>query len=143
MIQFSTSDNYDAPRTGLVMVRWPTPTQGQNIQIAQAGCLYVVSRNMFTMPATGRDGTFDVYQTSNPNECGGPLQDGCLWSAVSEATWIVVTTRMPVRGDSPVSFAVAPNSTGSTRTGAIRVKDKSVTIVQTGGTGYRESFSRH
>src|SRR5206468_6283033 len=36
------TENYDAPREGIVMVRWPTPTAGQNIRVAQAGCRYAV-----------------------------------------------------------------------------------------------------
>src|SRR5439155_1477497 len=35
-VTIAYSDNYDAPREGVVMVRWPTPTAGQNIHVAQA-----------------------------------------------------------------------------------------------------------
>ena len=43
-VTVSVPDNYDAPREGIIMVRWPTPTAGQNVRIAQAGCRYAVSR---------------------------------------------------------------------------------------------------
>jgi hypothetical protein len=44
VVRFSVADNFDAPRSGVVMVRWPTPTAGQNVQVAQAGCHYGVSQ---------------------------------------------------------------------------------------------------
>ena len=62
--------------------RWPTPTAGQNVRLAQAGCLYGVSRSSFNIPATGGSGTFDVLQQSDPNTCGGATQDRCVWSAI-------------------------------------------------------------
>ena len=42
-VRFRLSDNWDAPRNAVVMVRWPTPTAGQNLRIAQAGCYYSVT----------------------------------------------------------------------------------------------------
>jgi hypothetical protein len=129
VIQFSTSDNYDDPRAGVIMVRWPTVTAGQNVQVAQAGCTYTVLPNAFSIGAAGGSGQFDVYQMSTPNECGGPLQDGCVWTAIPEVTWITVTPGGAVRGDGRVLFTVAAN-TGGGRTGTIRVRNKTVTITQ-------------
>src|SRR5947207_1706627 len=80
-IRFTVSDNWEARRSGVVMIRWPTPTAGQNVQIAQAGCRYAVSVSAIAVDAEGGARTFDVYQQSDPLECGGPLQDGCVWTA--------------------------------------------------------------
>src|SRR5262249_47415110 len=66
VITIAHPDNYDAPRQAIVMVRWPTPTAGQNIRIAQAGCRYAVSRAAFDYAATGGTCTFDVLQQSDP-----------------------------------------------------------------------------
>ena len=41
--RFKITSNYDAPRQGVVMLRWPTPTAGQNVAVSQAGCTYAVS----------------------------------------------------------------------------------------------------
>jgi hypothetical protein len=131
-ITFSTSENYDAPRTGAIMVRWPAPTQGQNVQIAQAGCMYAVSRSAFMFGAEGGSGTFNVLQQSDPYTCGGALQDGCIWTATADVPWIVITSTGPRKGDDEVRFAVSANTTGATRSGAIRVKDKIVVITQSG-----------
>jgi hypothetical protein len=39
---------------------------------------------------------------------------------------------MPKQGDNPVAFVVAPNTSAAPRTGTITVRDKTVTVTQTG-----------
>jgi hypothetical protein len=131
-IRFTVSDNWDASRTGAVMIRWATPTAGQNVQIAQAGCRYGVSASTFAIDAAGGVRTFDVYQQSDPLECGGPLQDACVWTAQSAVQWITISSPATQRGDQRVSFVVAPNPGTAPRSGVIAVRDKTVTITQTG-----------
>ena len=111
------------------MVRWPTPSLGQNLHVAQAGCLYGVSRSSVDVAAAGGVANFDVLQQSMPNTCGGPLQDACVWTARSDVSWIAVTTHMPQVGDNPVSISVSAN-TGAARTGHVVVSDKTVTVTQ-------------
>ena len=125
-------ENYDAPRDGIVLVRWPTPTAGQNVRVAQAGCLYAVTRSTFSFTAAPGTGTFDVLQQAQPNTCGGATQDRCLWSAVSDVPWITITSSMPRQGDNPVAFSIAANDGTAARTGRITVRDKVVTITQAG-----------
>ena len=132
VVTIAFSDNYDAPRDGTVMVRWPTPTAGQNIHVAQAGCLYAVTKNAFSFASAGGSGTFDVLQQSLPNTCGGALQNRCVWTARSSASWITVTSSMPRSGDEPVSFTVAANPGTASRVGTIVVRNKVVTITQAG-----------
>jgi hypothetical protein len=131
-ITFKVSDNYDAPRQSVVMVRWPTATAGQNLQVAQAGCRYGVSASTINISAAGGTGRFDVLQQSEPQTCGGATQDRCVWTARASASWITVTTSMPQMGDNPVSFTVAPNSSTAARTGSITVRDQVVRITQAG-----------
>lgn len=130
-VDLSVGDNYDAPREGIVQFRWDTPTLGQNVRVAQAGCSYAVTRDAFSFTATGGTGTFDVLQQSIPTVCGGPLQDRCIWSAVSDVPWITITSSMPRAGDQPVAFVVAANS-GPARTGRITLRDRVVVISQAG-----------
>src|SRR4029453_16118410 len=66
-ITITFSDNYDAPREGVVMVRWPTPTAGQNLQVEQAGCVYSVSQSAFNYTSAAANGSFSVFQESLPN----------------------------------------------------------------------------
>ena len=131
-VTVAIGENYDAPRDGIVLVRWPTPTAGQNVRVAQAGCLYAVTRSTFSFTAAAGTGTFDVLQQAQPNTCGGATQDRCLWSAVSDVPWITITSSMPRQGDNPVAFSVAANDGTAARTGRITVRDKVVTITQAG-----------
>lgn len=129
-VRFRVSDNWDLPRFGQLLVRWPTPSAGQNVRVNQAGCRYLATPGVFSIPAAGGSFRFDVIQQSDPTECGGPRQDACSWSAESTAPWITVTTTGQRSGDNPVSFAVANNATGSTRAGTITVRDQVVRITQ-------------
>ncbi|HEY7501253.1 MAG TPA: BACON domain-containing carbohydrate-binding protein [Vicinamibacterales bacterium] len=131
-ITIAFSENYDAPRDGIAMVRWPTPTAGQNVRIAQAGCVYAVSQSAINVTAAATSGTFDVIQQSVPNTCGGATQDRCRWTAVSDVAWITITTSMPRMGDDRVAFAVASNDGAASRVGRITVRDKVVVITQAG-----------
>ena len=131
-ITIAFSDNYDAPRRAQVLVRWPTPTAGQNIRVAQAGCMYGVSRAAFSFSASASSGKFDVLQQSDPIACGGATQDRCVWTAKSEVPWIRITTGMPRSGDNPVSFTVASNDAATARVGTIKVRDKTVVVTQAG-----------
>ena len=132
VIRMAFSDNYDPPREGIIQVRWPTPTAGQNIRVMQAGCHYAVSRDAFTFTSSGGPGNFDVIQQSDPNTCGGATQDRCVWTARSDVEWITVTTSMPRTGDDRVAFSFAGNDTSASRVGRITVKDKVVVISQAG-----------
>jgi hypothetical protein len=114
------------------MVRWPTATAGQNLQVSQAGCYYSVSTAAMNFAAAGGTGQFSVVQMSDPITCGGPLQNGCLWTAQANVPWITINTSMPQTGDNPVSFTVAANPTAAARTGRITVRDKVVQITQSG-----------
>jgi hypothetical protein len=131
-IGFAFSANYDAARDGLLLVRWPSPTAGQNVRVSQAGCRYFVSQSAMSFTPAGGSGMFDVLQQSDPLECGGPTQGACVWTATSDVSWIVITTPMPRTGDNPVSFTVAANDSPSARTGTIRVRDQVVQISQAG-----------
>jgi hypothetical protein len=132
VIAITYSDNYDAPRDGIVMVRWPTPTAGQNIRVAQAGCLYSVSQSAIAIAAAGGSASFNVFQQAMPNTCGGATQDRCVWTAQADVPWITIAGGMPRTGDNPVAFTVAPNTGTAARTGRIRVRDKMVVISQAG-----------
>jgi hypothetical protein len=130
-IRMRVSDNWDAPRDGVVMVRWPTPTEGQNLHVFQAGCLYAVSPSAISIGAAGGPGAFDLFASPVPNSCGGATQDACLWTVQADVPWITIP-RSTGRGDDRVSFTVEPNIAGAARTGRIVVRDAIVVISQSG-----------
>lgn len=131
-IRIDYADNYDRPRAGVVEVRWPSPTAGQNIHVSQAGCYYAVSTSAVSVPASGGAVTFEVLQQSDPTTCGGATQDRCLWSATSDTAWIVVTSSMPRFGDDRVQLTILPNPGPSSRVGSVTVRDQRVQITQAG-----------
>jgi hypothetical protein len=131
-VQVAYGENYDSPRSGVLMLRWPTATEGQNVHLAQAGCRYAVTQTAIAFAAPGGTGTFGVVQQSDPTECGGATQDRCVWSAVPDVPWITITSSMPRSGDNPVAFTVSANPSGVARVGTIRVRDKAVVITQSG-----------
>jgi hypothetical protein len=126
---FKFTDNYEAARQGIIQVRWPTPTEGQNVRVYQEGCTYYTTAQILVAPSGGTY-HLDVYASPTNPACGGPLQDACVWSAVSSASWVTVTTTMPRNGDDRVFFQVAANGTGKERTATITVRDRVVTIRQ-------------
>lgn len=126
---FKFTDNYEAARQGIIQVRWPTPTAGQNVRVYQEGCTYYTTAQILVAPAGGSY-NFDVFASPTNPACGGPLQDACVWSAVSSASWVTVTTTMPRNGDDRVFFQVEANGTGKERTATITVRDRVVTIRQ-------------
>ena len=130
-IRFRAPDNYSgAARTGLVMVRWPTQTEGQNVQVTQSGCLYAVA-GATAFGSAGGSGRLSVYSMPDPY-CGGPFGDVCVWTARSDVAWITITTPMPRNGDDDVSFTVAANDGTQARSGTITIASKVVVITQAG-----------
>ncbi len=129
-VTFRVADNYQAPRESRIEVRWPTPTQGQNVRVSQAGCLFALVQNSIAFGAIGGTGKIDVFASASPNGCGGPLQDRCVWSATSDVAWITITSPMPRNGDNSGSFTVVPNTSGAPRTGNIVVGDKTARVSQ-------------
>ena len=131
-VRLQFSGNYAPPRDGAIEVRWPTVTAGQNVRVAQAGCLYSTTVSTVAIGASGGSTSFNVLQQAMPNSCGGPLQDACVWTASTTAAWITIATPMPTRGDNPVVFTVAANPGSQARTGTIAVQDRVVTVQQAG-----------
>jgi hypothetical protein len=129
-IRLGITENWDAPRAGIVMIRDVQGTRLADVSIAQAGCRYTAIPATFTVPGTGGTRSVDVLQQSDPLVCGGPLQHACRWSAVSTVPWLTVLTSMPRIGDAAVTFDVAPHDGAESRAGQIAVRDQVVTVVQ-------------
>ena len=60
-------------------------------------------------------------------------QDGCSWSAVSNAPWLTVTSGSTGLGNGTVGFSVSANSTSVERIGTIAIGDKVFSVVQSYG----------
>lgn len=82
--------------------------------------------------------TFRIPQTSPfIKQSGGTgtvsltTQAGCAWTAVSNASWILITSNSSGAGNAKVHYLVSPNDTPSTsRSGTITIAGQSFRIVQ-------------
>ncbi len=60
-------------------------------------------------------------------------QSGCSWTAVSNASWITVTSGNSGTGNGTVNYSVSSYSGTSSRTGTITIAGKTFTVTQSGG----------
>jgi uncharacterized protein (TIGR03437 family) len=59
------------------------------------------------------------------------MATGCPWNAVSNESWLTVTSGSTSTGNASLGYSVAANS-GATRNGSIRIKSLTFTVTQTG-----------
>jgi phage tail protein X len=81
-------------------------------------CGYTVTPTSRSIPAGGGSSTFSV--TTNAT---------CEWTAVSQSSWITVTSGSSDTGNGTVGFTVAANS-GPARSGTILIAGENVTVTQ-------------
>ncbi|HEX8286674.1 MAG TPA: BACON domain-containing carbohydrate-binding protein [Pyrinomonadaceae bacterium] len=113
-INFSVQANTGSARTGTITIGGQTYTVNQ-----ASGCSYSLSSNSANFNSSGGNGSVSVT--------GG---SGCAWSAVSDVSWIAVTSGSSGNGNGTVTFSVDP--TTSSRTGTISIAGQTYTISQTG-----------
>jgi len=85
-------------------------------------CTYSLSPTRVTVPATAFSGTFTVT----------PGNTNCPWTAISNASWITITSDTNGIGDGTVAYSVAGNTNAnvSSRVGTITVAGKIFTVTQ-------------
>lgn len=93
---------------------------GQTLTVTQAGffCSYDFDTAVQSFGSTGGVGAVPV--TAPP---------GCPWTAVSNASWIVITSGSTYSGNGTVMFTVDKN-TGPVRAGLLKIAGRTVTIKQ-------------
>jgi all-beta uncharacterized protein/BACON domain-containing protein len=114
-VTYSVQTNSGGARTGTLTVA------GQTVTISQsAACVYAISPMSATFDRAG--GT------------GGPVtvttQSTCAWTAVSNVTWITLTSGSSGTGNGNVTFTVAANNTGADRTGTLSIAGLTFTVNQ-------------
>jgi hypothetical protein len=111
------ANTMNAPRTGTIIVGGVTVTFTQ----AANSCVYSVTPTSFTVPTNGTTSALSVSSGTS-----------CSWTAVSNVTWITITSGASGAGIGGVNFVVAAN-TATARTGTLTVAGKTVTFNQSGG----------
>jgi uncharacterized protein (TIGR03437 family) len=99
---------------------------GQTHTVTQAGtgptCGYTLSAASASAPAGGGTGSVTVTTTS-----------ACSWTAISNASWITITSGFSGTGSGTVNYSVAANTTGSSRTGTLSITGLTYTVTQAAG----------
>ena len=95
---------------------------GQLVSVIQAGapCTGSLTPASASVPSGGVGGVA-IAVTSN-----------CAWTAVSNAPWISITAGESGSGNGSVTFAVAPNTETSPRTGTMSIAGQTFTVTQAG-----------
>ncbi|MGH9933224.1 MAG: BACON domain-containing protein, partial [Pyrinomonadaceae bacterium] len=107
--------------------------------------VYVAAQNntvtRIASPSPPAPCTFSLSSTSQfffrgggDGSLGVICSAGCNWIAASNASWITITSNPLGSGTDSVEFVVRQNFGASSRTGAIRVAGKTLTIMQAGST---------
>ena len=118
----------------------------------------VFARHGMGVSAVGNDGTTHTAAFNVPSECGGSCSysinptgasyaagggtgsvtvtagAGCSWTAVSNATFITITSGASGSGNGTVNYSVAANG-GTSRTGTMTIAGQTFTVTQTGTSG--------
>jgi C1A family cysteine protease len=84
-------------------------------------CLYSLSQTSQTTSAAAYTGSVDVTVSAGAT---------CAWTAVSNASWITVTSGNSGSANGKVSYSVTANSGAAARTGTITIGDQTFTVTQ-------------
>jgi len=90
-------------------------------EVVYAGCAFSISPASQSFGSSGGAGTISLSTGT-----------GCSWTAVSNASWVIVTSNSSASGSSTVYFSVASNSSSSSRSGTLTVAGKTFTVNQQG-----------
>jgi Zn-dependent metalloprotease len=119
----------------------------------------VFARHGMGVSAVGNDGTTHTAATNVPADCGGTCTfsisptsvsstaaggsgtvtvtaaAGCAWTAVSNSTFIGITSGASGSGNGTVSYSVGANAGTTSRTGTLTIAGQTFTVTQAGITG--------
>lgn len=124
-VGFSVAANTSTTnRTGTLTIAGATFTVTQGAA-APTGCDSSISPTSRSFTVSGGTGSSFVTAASS-----------CAWDAVSNAAWIAVFMGARGTGNGSVTFVVATNSTGTSRTGTLTIAGKTFTVTQSGPCSY-------
>jgi hypothetical protein len=110
-----------APNTGPTPRSGTLTVAGQTVTVTQSGagtCTYTINPTGQTFSESGGRGTVNV---------GAPA--GCAWSAISNISWVTISTGSSGSGNGPVTFNVTANS-GPPRTGTLTIAGQTYAVTQ-------------
>ncbi|MGH9840639.1 MAG: BACON domain-containing protein [Blastocatellia bacterium] len=116
-VNHSVAANTGPARTGTMTIA------GRTFTVTQSGanCTFTISPTSQTFVAAAGNGAVSVTAAA-----------ACAWTAVSNATWITVTSGSSGSGSGTVNYTVAAN-TGPQRTGTMTIAGQTFTVTQNSG----------
>jgi uncharacterized repeat protein (TIGR02543 family) len=88
-------------------------------------CTFSLSPAASSFNSTGGAGTVGVT-----------TQAGCAWTAISNASWLVITSNSSGAGNGTLNYSVLSNPNGTSRTGTVSVAGKTLTVSQSAVSQY-------
>ncbi len=115
-----TANPTTTPRTGTITVGSSLSSATGSFTVQEAGvCTYSLSPGR-TLAIQPSGGTYAVSVTTQSN---------CVWSAVSNSSWLTVSAGASGTGSGSFSFTAAPNSGSSDFSGTITVISQTLTVI--------------
>lgn len=126
-LNYTVAPNMNAGRTASIIVSNGISSETFLVQ-QPSGCPFSLGSAVQNVPASG--GARNVTVAAGAS---------CAYLATSNVPWIQITSPSQT-GDGAVNFTVAPNPTGTLRSGAITIGARTLTINQAGGSAKRFDF---
>jgi len=121
VIHFEVRENFTgAPRQGSLTIAGQSYTVIQDAGMPD--CDYLLAPLSRTSSAAGGSFSFSVFTAAH-----------CAWEAAPNVGWITISSGSPGIGNGVVNYTIAPNATGTTRKGRIRVGNQVFLVKQKGG----------
>ena len=112
-VHYSVSANTGPPRIGTLSIA------GQTFSVTQdSGCAFSLNPSSETFPVEGGNGSVTVRAGM-----------GCVWTAVSNAPWLTLSSGANGNGNGTVNYVVEANS-GAARMGTLTIAGQTLTIAQ-------------
>jgi hypothetical protein len=120
-IELTVDSNAGDERAAVLTVAGATVVVNQDAAPGRASCQYSIGPGAQSFTAAGGTGTFKVSTLSN-----------CAWGASSNQPWITVLSARNGSGPTDVQYRVDPNTSASSRSGAITVGTRRHVVQQQG-----------
>ena len=114
---YTVAANTGATRSGTITIAGQTFTVNQDAAPPQ--CSYQISPTSATFKRKGGTGSISVSASSV-----------CGWTAVSNASWITITSGASGSGNGSVSYSLSTNRTGRSRNGTITIAGQTFAVKQ-------------
>ena len=94
------------------------------------------NETVYTFPSTCTFTLSPGSYSSNPS--GGPrtvqvaTQAGCAWTAISNVSWLIITSNRTGTGNGTVNYSISANSSTASRSGTMTIAGKTFTVNQSG-----------